>query len=107
MSGTFTIKRGDSSPSLGYKLSPATNLVGASVVFNMNPAGEGGPAKIERSPAIVDNASEGIVRYDFSSSDTTNPGTAYAEFEVTYADGTVETFTNSGYIAVVIPKDFY
>lgn len=107
MSGTFTIKRGDSSPSLGYKLSPSTNLTGASVVFNMKPIDEGGPTKIERSSAVIDNASEGIVRYDFSSSETSNSGTAYAEFEVTYSDGTVETFPNSGYIAIVIPKDFY
>lgn len=105
MSGTFTIKRGDSSPSLGYKLSPKTNLTGASVVFNMYPAGPSGPAAIDSATAVIEDAVEGIVRYDFSSTDTANSGTAYAEFEVTYSDSTVETFPNSGYIAIVIPKD--
>jgi len=50
---------------------------------------------------IVD-ASGGIVKYDWSPSDTDTVGTYYVEFEVTKADNSVETFPNNGNAVVVI-----
>lgn len=50
-------------------------------------------------------ATSGIVKYVWQSSDTAEPDTCRAEFEVTYADSTIETFPNNGYIEVVITND--
>lgn len=47
----------------------------------------------------------GIVRYDWSADDTNAIGSYQAEFEVTYADASVETFPNRGYIRVEIIDD--
>ncbi|MFP1646546.1 hypothetical protein [Pontitalea aquivivens] len=103
---TFRIKQGDTSPALGFALEPAAevNLTGASVVFNMRP--RRGDPTILRAPAIVVLATgTPTVRYDWASGDTGQSGTYEAEFEVTYADGAIETFPNAGYIRVEIADD--
>lgn len=104
---TFTIKRGDTSPALVYALTPAAevNLTGASVVFNMRRRA-GGVIAVNRAPAVVVIATETpTVRYDWAEGDTNLTGLHMAEFEVTYADGAVETFPNDGHIAVNIAPD--
>lgn len=101
---TFTMKRRDTSPALIYRLKPAVSLAGASVVFNMRR--RGGTAVISRKAASIEgNPSAGTVRYDWEPSDTGSVGIFEAEFEVTYTDGTVETFPNSGFITVQIAGD--
>jgi hypothetical protein len=45
------------------------------------------------------------VRYDWSADDTDTIGSYQAEFEVTYADASIETFPNDGYIRVEIIDD--
>ena len=40
------------------------------------------------------------VRYDWAVGDTAVPGDYWADFEVTWGDGTVTTFPNSGYLEV-------
>jgi hypothetical protein len=53
----------------------------------------------------ISNASEGRVQYEWSTGDTATAANYQGEFEVTYLNGTVETFPNSGYIVVrVIPE---
>ncbi len=44
----------------------------------------------------------GVVAYQWQPSDTSVVGTFNAEFEVTYADGSIETFPNTGYETVEI-----
>jgi hypothetical protein len=103
--GTFSIKRGDTGPSLLYALEPlSVNLTGGSVVFNMHSAR--GQAKVERAPAVIVTAiGTPVVRYDWAEGDTDAAGVYRAEFEVTYADDTVETFPASGFITVSIADD--
>lgn len=105
MRETFYLKRGDSSPSLVYALTPASVvLTGATVRFNMRLAG--GATKVSRAAAVVVTATgTPTVRYDWNAADVDTAGFYEAEFEVTYAGGAVETFPNSDFIRVQIAGD--
>jgi len=46
-----------------------------------------------------------LVRYNWIAADTDTIGSYQAEFEVTYADASIETFPNDGYIRVEIIDD--
>ena len=104
---TFYIKRNDTSPSMLATLQDADaadiDLTSASVRFHMWP--------ISTQTVTVDEAAtvvtplEGLVRYDWQAADTATIGSYQAEFEVTYADGAIETFPNDGYVRVEIIKD--
>ncbi|MCF1707871.1 hypothetical protein L0V05_03465 [Tabrizicola sp. J26] len=100
MSGTFYIKRGDTSPALRFALEPAVGLVGASVQFQMRLRGG---ATIIDAPCNVLDAS--VVEYNWAASDTADDGVYEAEFRVTYADGAIETFPNNGFLTVRIAED--
>lgn len=103
MSRTFTIKRGDTSPALRFAIEPeSTDLTLATCTFQMRP--RRGAIAID-SEATVENLSPPVLRYNWASGDTDATGVYEAEFRVTYADGTVETFPNSGFISVVIKGD--
>lgn len=104
MADAFYIKRGDTSPKLIYTLSPLVNLTGASVVFNMRKTGQANIVN-RGVAAIVAPASAGVVSYAWTAPDTALAGTFIGEFEVTYADGTIETYPNSGYLNVMISDD--
>ena len=83
---TFTIKRGDTAPTLRYALTPATiDLTGATVVFNLR-------GVLDRAPAVVVTASPPVVEYAWQPGDTGLTGLKPAEFEVTYPGGAIETF---------------
>lgn len=95
---TFTIKRGDTAPALRYALLPeSVDLSGASVVFIMDGLG--------RAPALVVEARPAVVQYDWQPGDTDRTGLHRAEFEVTYSDGSIETYPNAGYLLVQIAED--
>lgn len=105
---TFSIKEGDTSPAILYTLSPGDiSLVGASVVFNM--ADRRGNLKVNRGAATItddgDSSDTPTVRYAWQSADTDASGVYFAEFEVTYSDGTIETFPNGGFITINIAED--
>lgn len=101
----FNLKRGDTSAGLRYTLLPSPiSLAGATVVFSMRLRGLTVP-KIARAAAVIEDAANGVVRYDWQAGDTDTPGLYEAEFEVTYADGAVETFPNSDWIIIRIEGD--
>jgi len=102
MSDTFYIKQGDTSPAIQYALSPASViLTAATVVFNMRAVG--GTVKISREAATITTATgTPTVQYNWTADDTDTAGLFQAEFEVTYSDGTIETFPNASYIQVNI-----
>jgi uncharacterized protein YfaS (alpha-2-macroglobulin family) len=106
MSATFPLKVGDSAPVLQATLSDsdgnAVDLTGADVQFRLLEPRDGA-TKID-SPATIHDASNGIVRYQWASGDTDEAGRYRAEFEVTYADGSVETFPNDGFHDVVLTR---
>ena len=103
----FYIKQNDTSPSMLATLEDASgnaiNLLGASVRFHMS-AISSSITKVDASASIVTPAA-GTVQYDWDALDTDTIGSFQAEFEVTYVDGTIETFPNDGYVWVEIIRD--
>ena len=104
MSENFQIKRGDTSPGIKYELSPADiSLAGASVRFQMEDRAR---QTVIDAPATIDQTTAPpVVSYAWQPEDTEKPGLYQAEFRVEYADGSVETFPNSGFIKVTISRD--
>ena len=112
----FYIKQGNTSPAILRQLQDAggapVNLAGASVRFSM--ASPDGTVRIARAVAAVftgalpgggmASAVDGWMRYAWAVGDTAIAGQFNAEFEVTYADASVETAPNAGYEAIHIEK---
>ena len=73
------------------------DLTGATVRFHMG--------DVIDAPAIIVNATGGVVRYDWATGDTDVAGSYRAEFEVTFVDGRIETFPNDTSIGVIIRED--
>ena len=104
MSDIFHIKRGDTSPALVYKLFPDVNLTGATVVFNMRKRGAANTVN-RGAASVVGAAVNGTVSYAWATGNTAVADQYEAEFEVTHADLTVETYPNNGFITVQIKDD--
>jgi hypothetical protein len=102
----FRIKQNDTSPSLQAVLNDfggnPINLTGATVRIHMKSID--GTLKIDE-PMTVTDGLNGIVQYDWVADDTDTVGTFYVEFEVTYFDNAIETFPNTGNVAVVITSE--
>ena len=102
----FRIKQNDTSPSLEATLSDANlvpvDLTSATVMLHVKEVG--GSVVIDEQMTITD-AQGGVVQYDWQTGDTSQHGTYYVEFEVTYADASVETFPNTGNLPLVITKE--
>lgn len=108
----FIIKRNDTAPAmearlLGKSLQPVP-IAGATVVFNMRSAS--GTVVINRAPVILVEDLTGLVKYEWDAADTARSGTYQGEFEVTFADGRVETFPKSenavsNFITIVVSED--
>ena len=104
---TFYIKQNDTSPALLATLQDAdgiaVDITGAAIRFHMRQIGS---AAVEvDAAAVIVTPLQGIVRYDWLAADTAEIGSYQAEFEVTYADASIETFPNDGYIRVKIIDD--
>ena len=102
----FSIKQNDTSPSLQATLTDAAldpiNLTGASVRLHMKSVD--GTLKIDEAMTVV-TPLEGVIQYDWQAGDTDTVGTYYVEFEVTYADASVETFPNNGNKTISVVKE--
>lgn len=92
----FIIKQGDTSPSFMYQLSlpDGVTLEGATVRFHM--AQLDGTVVIDASGSI-ESVTEEQIKYDWAPGNTATVDTYNAEFEVTFANGMIETFPNGGY----------
>tara|TARA_R110000782_G_scaffold112445_1_gene202332 strand:- start:425 stop:739 length:315 start_codon:yes stop_codon:yes gene_type:complete len=99
----FNIKQNDTSPGLEYTVSPVTTMLSATAVFNMKK--RGGSVIVNRQSVTIVNTTIGVLRYPFKASETAETGDFIGEFEVTYSDGTIETFPNSTYIDITILGD--
>lgn len=91
MRGSYETFQNDTSPSIGYQLPVGVNIAAASVVFSMRPRSSATPV-IDRGVARIVTLDPPVVAYDWAAGDTAVMGFYLAEFEVTYADGAVETF---------------
>jgi hypothetical protein len=104
---TFYVKQNDTSPSMlatlldGYGV--AIDLTASTVRFHMRLVGTD-TATIDSAAQIVEE-DNGVVRYIWVAGDTSVVGSYEAEFELTYVDGSIETFPNNGYIGVEITGD--
>jgi len=100
----FSIKQNDTAPSLRATLRDGSgtviDLTDATVRFHMKAVG-GTAVKVDALSNIID-AEGGIVQYNWASNDTDTAGSYYAEFEVTYSDGTIETFPNNSNLSISI-----
>jgi hypothetical protein len=107
MSDTFYIKQNDTSPAISGTCTDADgnaiDLTGASVRFHMR-AKSDGTTKVDAAGAVI-SAAAGTIKYAWAAADTDTNGRYEAEFEITYADSSVETFPNTGYITVVVKDD--
>jgi hypothetical protein len=96
----FIIKRGDTLPSLEASLedvSGKVNLSNAAVSFRLSAVAhredsEGcvqavPGAAVFTKPAVIVDAANGSVRYDWSSGDTASVGRLYGEFVATFSGG--------------------
>ena len=97
----FYIKRGNTKPSLYATLTQqggvVVDLTGATVKFHLG--------DVVDADAVIVDASVGSVRYDWGVADTAVAGSYRAEFEVTFPDGSTETFPNDTSIGVIIRGD--
>jgi len=105
---TFTIKRNDTSPAIvGTAAKKEDNsvipLTGATVRFHMGRIGE--TRLVDAPGTLLTDGSDGKMKYTWQTGDTVQAGNFSAEFEVTFADGSIETFPNGGYIDVQITQD--
>lgn len=104
---TFFLKQNDTSPSIQATLTDAggtaVNIAGSSVRFHMKNM-TNGSIIVDRAATIV-NAATGAVRYDWLAADTQKAGMFLCEFEVTYADTSIETFPNDDKIIVSIEQE--
>lgn len=103
----FSIKQNDTAPSIKATLKDgsgtAIDLTDATIRFHMKAVGETS-VKVDALCSIVD-ASAGIVQYNWTANDTDTAGTYYAEFEVTYDDGAIETFPNNSNLSISIRSE--
>lgn len=100
----FTIKQNDTAPSLKATLKDGSgtviDLTNATVRFHMKAVGAT-TTKVDRATSVTD-ATNGVVQYNWQPADTDTAGSYYAEFEVTYSDGTIETFPNNSNLSISI-----
>jgi len=97
------MKQNDLEPSVRRRLvSKETgnpiSLVGATAKFLM--ANSYGTLKVNAAAVIESPATAGIVRYDWTSGDTSEAGTFEAEFQITFPGGRNYSMPNDGYIVV-------
>jgi hypothetical protein len=104
MQSSFDITQNDTSPSIGWALPSGVNVVAATVVFSMRPRRSETPV-INRAAARIVTTTPPVVAYDWQDGDTAETGFFLAEFELTYADGAVETFPRGSGIPVTITQE--
>lgn len=104
---SFTIKQNDTSPGIRTTLFDGDGLAqditgNLGVRFHMRNAE--GTVVIDEAATVI-NAAGGVVGYTFTALETATAGTYEVEFEVTYSDGAIETFPNSGNSQITIVDD--
>lgn len=102
----FSIKQFDNTPNLEAQLldhqGQAVDLTGATVTFAMRSRDNG--SLIITGPAVVVDAANGIVAYQWQASNTAIAGAYFGEFTVSRANNSKETYPNSGYIDIYIVR---
>lgn len=101
------LKRHDTAPIFTSLLTDSAGdavvITGGSVKFKLKNASDG-VLKVDAAAAIVDGPT-GSVSYTQSAADVDTAGRFHLEWEVTYSDGTVQTFPTIGTNVVIIHAD--
>jgi hypothetical protein len=102
----FFIKQGDTRSPYVRTLEDANldpvNLAGAAVVYHMVSLGG---AETVTGPATITDAANGQVTYSWQPNDTEVAGIYFAEWQVTFSGGAVETFPNGGHDLVLVSPE--
>jgi len=96
----FYVKQNDTKPPIEAQLlqdGSEVDLEGCTVRFNMGRKNLG--------TASIENESEGRVKYSWGATDLEKDGTFLAEFEVTFSDDSVETFSNTATLLIVVTPE--
>lgn len=112
---THVIKRGDSLPQLVYQCTRngvPVDLTGCTGLFKMRASPDAGIQLISRACGFGDRT-QGIVTFNFLSSETATSGEYDGEFEIVFPGGAKETFPTTDpdldaaheYLTIKIPKD--
>lgn len=112
MSETFYLKVGDRNPSYSVILKDAdkaaVNINTASAVRLHMKAPGASTAKVDAAMSNDDDGTvgnRGKASYAWAAADVDTAGTYYCEVEVEWADGTKETFPNSGHNIIKIEDE--
>ncbi len=109
----FQIKQHDTRPKYRATLVEDPQIAGGTPVDLTNAtavkfimAESPNPAKVDAAAAFIDKVN-GIVEYSWDgvAGDTDTPGTYEVEWEVTWADGGVQTFPNADYGSIEVVAD--
>src|SRR4051794_12708505 len=106
----FTMKANDTRPSIVAHLDyddgsePDLSDPATTVQFIMRKVVTSGtvPAPKVKAAAVIEDAAQRIVRYDWLPTDTNTPGDYLGEWEVTFPDGGVQTFPTAEYHDITI-----
>ena len=105
MSDIFYIKQNDTGPSIGFAVTPTTiSFVGASATASLRDP-DGAMVFSKRVASFEALTGTPTLRYDWQAGDTAKIGLHAMEFEVTYSDGSITTFPNTGNIKVLVVDD--
>lgn len=105
----FKIKSHDTLPALRVQLQnerdqslvDLTNATAAKFLMTRTVGG----AIVVSAAAVIENAVQGIVRYDWIAADTATPGSFLGEFEITWTGGKKQTFPTGSYITIDVLAD--
>jgi len=105
----FAIKRGDTDADITAVLRDGTGAIqpldGATVKFSMREFDTGMVTILLQNAEIVLPAANGKVKYAWQGGDTDDVGYFYAEWQVTYGGGGIQTFPSNGYHLISIQHD--
>ena len=107
---SFAIKRNDTLPVLELTVttsdSEPVDFTDATVVFHMYTDARPRVAKISSGVATVGTPeTDGVLKYAFTSTNSTTAGNYLGEFQVTFSGGAVATFPTTGHIHITIEED--
>lgn len=106
--GSLVFTQNDTGPLMRFVLTGSDgsplSLVGATCRLSM--IRSSGRVVVRKAPMVLEEPALGAVRYSWRPGDLPRPGRHRIEVEVTYADGSVETFPTPGVTPLVVEGEY-